>query len=351
MPLKVQNVRETFLTEGQRTIKILVCGPPGAGKTLSASTWPHPLYADIEGRMLSVRDRDVHSVEIRRVADLEELRNDLRQKPEVREKVLGIPVETVIVDTVDELARLIIRERLIAEKQDAMKIADWGYLGDTLRSLLRGLRDLDLNVVLNVHLKSSEDSETGRIEYKPAIQGSVGDEIAGYVDEAFLLVARPTVDTKTGDRVLARHFQTYPDSQHTWVKDHSGTLPLEFPVNFADDYQRLASLIFGAPPERSTVQASAVLASSKTVGKNVPSHPRRPTADVKSAALAGEPVVQAPTPPEPVPVASGNGAGGSVCADCDQPVTNVDQVEISTAQWGVPLCRADFAARKNRQTA
>lgn len=361
MALKVKNVRAQFQEATERHIKILVAGPPGAGKTRSASTWPDPLYADVEGRLLSVRDRDVHAVDIKTVADLDELRSALAQDPKVREKILGVPVQTVILDTVDEISRLIIKERLKAEKQEAMRMPDWGYLGDTLRSLLRGYRNLDMNVVLNVHVRSETDSETGRMWEKPAIQGQVGDEIAAYVDEAVLLVARPTVDPSTGERVLQRHFQTYPDSAHTWVKDHSGTLPLEFPINLNDDYRRLSELIFGAAPgpqvERvaETEEAPALRKAAARAARTPIPEAGPPVVDVK---LPAESVPESGTEPD---LLAGLGSDASesppeepapdvtVCADCGTAITNQDQIDISMARWQVPLCRQDFAGRKTRK--
>lgn len=367
MALKVKNVRAHFQASKDRHIKILVAGPPGSGKTRSASTWPDPLYADVEGRLLSVRDRDVHSIDIRSIADLDELRAALAQDPKVREKILGVPVQTIVIDTVDEVARLIIKERLRAEKRDQMQMTDWGYLADSLRALLRGYRNLDMNVVMNVHVRSESDSETGRTWEKPAIQGQVGDEIAAYVDEAVLLVARPTVDPKTGERVLVRHFQTFPDAAHTWVKDHSGTLPLEFPINLNDDYKRLSARIFGAKP---AAQSAPPEAEDRTPAPE----PVKPAAKVaaskpKKAGLESAPADTAPAP-ESVPTRGTEPdllaeLGGDApdrspedeasdvtrCADCGQPVTNQDQVDISLARWQVPLCRQDFASRKSRRPA
>lgn len=368
MALKVKNVRAHFQESTDRFIKILVAGPPGSGKTRSASTWPNPLYADVEGRLLSVRDRDVHAIDIRQVADLDELRAVLAQDPKVREKILGVPVQTVVLDTVDEIARLIIKERLKAEKQEAMRMVDWGHLGDSLRSLLRGYRNLDMNVVMNVHVRSESDSETGRTWEKPAIQGQVGDEIAAYVDEAVLLVARPTIDPKTGEKVLQRHFQTHPDAAHTWVKDHSGTLPLEFPINLNDDHARLSALIFGelavkAPePVLQRPAKAAVERPVKAVAKRAASTPTVEAVEVP-VPVTEEIPESVPTPgtePDLLADLGGDAAVGTVeepasdvtkCADCGQPVTNQDQVDISLARWQVPLCRQDFASRKSRRPA
>ncbi len=365
MALKIESVRDRYAKASPR-LKILNAGPPGVGKTLFAATFPNVLYADAEGRLLSLRHRDVNAITITSTTVLDELRAALAQAPEVREKVLGHPVDTVVLDTVDEIARLIIKERLRSEKREAMAMADWGYLGDTLRALLRGFRNLDLNVILNVHLKSSEDSETGRVEHKPSIQGSVGEEIAAYVDEAFLMVARPMTDPATGNRTIARHLQTFPDAQHNWVKDHSGTLPQEFPVDFTTDYSRLAGFIFGDQPAPSA-QPTAI----PTVAAAAPAPLPTPTAAAEPAPRRGPgrpPKPKAAPAPAPPPVAAvaatpTNGTTAEVdvvtsefleCADCHKPLDpKLDDLQIqhSKARWGVPLDRECYVARKNAKSA
>lgn len=373
MALKIQRVQDVFEQEKLRTIKILVAGPPGVGKTRSASTWPNPLYADAEGRLLSVRDRDAHRVSIKSIADLDELRAALAQTPEVRQKLIGVPVDTLIIDTVDEVARILEQERLRSEKLESLRMVDWGWYGDSLRSMLRGFRNLDLNIVFNTHLKTDSDGETGRVFEKPAIKGQVGDEIAAYVDIAVLMVSRSTIDPKTGERVAQRYFQTFQDAGHAWPKDHTGALPPEFPINLNDDYDRMAKLIFGAKPTADAPVSSPIATATLTTSDGEttvlsPSEPvrRQPRSadgngkagavvDVPPAAKA--PAESVPTPgTEPdlladlgEPASEPPASSVPACADCGQPVTNPDQVDISMARWNVPLCRADFAGRKTRK--
>lgn len=379
MALKILRANELYEEVSTQALKILVGGHPGAGKTRSASTWPDPLYADVEGRLLSVRDRNVPAVRITAISQLDELRATLAQEPAVREKILGIPVRTVIIDTVDEVARLLEQERLKSEKLDAFRMQDWGWFGDTLRSMLRGFRNLPINVVFNVHLKSDTDGETGRMFEKPQIKGQVGDEIAGYVDVAGLLVSRSVIDPQSGARVPQRLLQLFQDSSHTWLKDHTGALPPEFPINMNDDYERMAKLIFKPTPDApvSSPIASATMATSDAVvsstvtpaapvGKRVRSTPELTDGNGRARG-----VVEAPLPekavekiPESVP-SSGTepdlladlgasapeqpGSTGRPCADCGDLVTNPDQLDISETFYKVPLCRTHFAARKKRK--
>lgn len=413
MPITVTNVRDDLADPSHRTIKLLVAGQFGAGKTRTASTWPDVVYADAEGRMLSVQDRNPRKVTIASMADLDELKAMLDQAPDVRAQLFRGPVRTVVIDTVDEVARIVIRERLRAERQESMRIQDWGYLGDTLRNFVRGYRNLrDLNVIFNVHVRSSEDSETGRVEYQPAIQGAMGGELAGYVDEAFLIVARPSVDPATGERVVARYFQTYPDSQYPWLKDHSGALPMELPVNFEDDYARLSAFVFGAldaPTPAPPAPAPAAPPAPATTPAPVPPAPERTRAKKKAAARAKpepapprseesaesvlgpnalaimaqqagqrsvpadvvradnglepapapEPVSEPVQPSEIVPEAGtpDEPAGDPLdelgqatpCSECGRPIENQDYLDLSRARYGEPLCREHFAARKTRR--
>lgn len=240
-------VKRTGSTDYGFYVKALVCGEPGTGKTLTASTWPNPIYANAEGGLMSIASRDIPTVDITSSGVMLDLKNALSQSPEVREKMLGVPVDTVVIDTIDEVARLLVKERLEQGNKDAMAIADWGWLGEQLRSMVRAYRNLPMNVIFNCHLKSVEDADSGTQFFKPAIQGAMGDEIAGYVDIAGVLTARPITEVINGKnhRRIVRILQTFPDVKRPWIKDRSGKLPMEFPVNFEDDYKRLHELIYG----------------------------------------------------------------------------------------------------------
>lgn len=227
------------------TLKMLVAGAPGAGKSRFSSTFPNVVYLDAEGGLLSVRDRDWRRVPITSSAVFEDAIKALAQPPSVRTKTFEGPVSTVVIDTLDEVARIIQRDRLAAERRDTFTMQDWGFLGEELRRYCRALRNIeDLNVIFTVHLKSSEDSETGRVEYQPAIGGAFAGEIPAFVDIAGLLTARAVRDQKTGEKVMTRSLQVFPDPQYPWLKDRLGALGMEFEVNLDDDYDRLVDTIW-----------------------------------------------------------------------------------------------------------
>lgn len=240
-------VKRTGNAEYGQYIKALICGDPGAGKTLISSTFPNPLYASAEGGLMSIASRNIPYVDIKESMDLLGIKAALEQSPAVREKMFGFPVDTVVIDTIDEIQRILIRERNRETRKDSMELRDWGWLGDQMQAIVSGFRNLDMNVVMTCHLREQQDSEHGGVWFEPGLQGAIGKQIAAYFDLALLLDVQTKtviVDNKT-QRVQQRFLITSPDPRHSWIKDRSGKLPVDFSVNFEDDYKRLHEAIYG----------------------------------------------------------------------------------------------------------
>lgn len=299
-------VKRAGAAEYGNYIKQLVLGDPGAGKTRTASTWPDVLYANCEGGMMSVSDRQPATVDVKSKQEMKELLNALQQPPAVREKVLGVPTQTVCVDTFDEYAKILIRQRLDDERKDAMAIQDWGWLGSELANTVRAFRNLEMNVIFNVHLKSQEDSETGRTFFKPNIAGAMGDDIPAYFDLVLLLVARPVTQVGAkGENIrsISRYMQTYPDAQHGWVKDRSGQLPMEFPINFNDDYDRVLALMPWSQATPAPVEQiiTTVATPAPEVEAPTPKEPDVPGQASLTVASQGVPAEAPEAPPKAAP--------------------------------------------------
>lgn len=254
-------IKRTGAAEYGRHIKALIAGDPGSGKTRGIRSWPNPFVISAEGGLMSVAADGLRFVEIDAIAQLAEILRSLKQKPEIREDMFDGPVDTVMLDTIDEIQRQLVRERLRTENKESMSQGDWGWMGDKLRAIVRGFRNLDMNVVITSHLKTITDEDTGKTTVKPQIQGAFGDEIPGTVDLALLLRASPVTRIEDGETVreIRRFYQTYPDAQHPWVKDRSGCLAQEMPLDFETEYQRFYKAIYGdlKIPETVTVQRAA----------------------------------------------------------------------------------------------
>lgn len=372
--------RRTGSADYGRWMKALLCGPPGAGKTLVSSTFPNVVYASAEGGLMSVHDRDVVTFDIKELAELQELHRTLDQVPEVRAKMLGkligsgdTPADTVIIDTVDEVARIIQKERLTDTRKESMAQADWGWYGDQLRGILRSFRNLPMHVIFTCHVKTTEDAETGSVLVNPAIAGSVGDELPAYVDLALLLIARPMTEIVGGESVrkVVRFMQTYPDGRHRWIKDRSGRLPMEFPVDFETDYKRLDEIIFGTNPQ--TVEAVQQMAVQLAPAPVPAPAPAPPAPEVPVAPEVTPEAVQAPldapmdTPPPAPAEASPVPSSGTTevaapapaptpestvkaeleCDQCNGTIESEDQRDLSQIRFRRDLCRKCFTEAKS----
>lgn len=288
-------IRRTGATDYGRFTKVLICGDPGAGKTLISSTWPNCMFASAEGGLMSIASRNIAYTNIRALEDLEHLKIALDNDPETREDLFGFPVETLVVDTIDEIQRIMIRERLEEMKRDTLQLADWSYIGEHMAALVRGLRNLDMHVVFTCHLKETSDQETGRIYFKPALQGQYADQISAQVDLALLLKSytkNEMVNNKM-EKVTRRVLQTVQDANHQWIKDRSGKLPSEFEVTFVDDYQRISDLIFGQVEDLPDTKVKEVAVEVKSLD---------PPLDPSEAPVRQPPVrhrLPAPTPTTP----------------------------------------------------
>lgn len=374
-------------------IKVLLGGEPGAGKTRLSSTFPDVIYANANAGLMSVVDRQPPFVDINSIEDLTMLRLALAQEAKAREAILKVPVQTVIIDTLDDIQRLLVAERLEAQKKEAMAISDWGWLGDQMRAIIRSFRNLPLHVIFTVHLKTVEDAETGQTFVKPQLQGAMQDEVAAYVDVAGLLKASPVTRIVEGEsrRMLVRVLQTSPDLRHPWLKDRSGKLPMELEVDLNRDYSRIFKLMFpiggvAAPSEvaaevdSSTSAPEPAKAAAKRPAQTAPSSQAAPVAPPEPAPPVEEssqPAEQLPGPLEQLPDSvqselngnadaassslgepaaengaaatngSTNGSGvGLLCQECGDPVESEDQRDLSMIRFRKVLDRKCFVAAK-----
>ena len=297
-------IKRTGAADYGKFTKVLICGEPGSGKTLISSTWPNALYASAEGGLMSIADRNIPYVEIKQIDDLLKIKQNLDQDAEVREEIFGFPIETIVIDTIDEVQQIMIRERLRDERIESMRLADWGWLGENMSAMITGFRNLDMHVVFTCHLKDTQDAESGKTWIKPQLQGAVGDKIAGYVDLALVLKSTLTSEVVGGEakRVLKRELQTFPDPMHPWIKDRSGKLPESFPVNFEDDFQRIYDLVFAnvSLPEGAVTEMVEAVSEPATLDEVAPVEPApEPTPEPEPEKPAPEPPADAEQPPEP----------------------------------------------------
>lgn len=346
-------MKRTGSAEYGHTLKVLLGGEPGSGKTVFASNFPNPIIAAAEPGLMSIYDRKIPFVEIERSLDLQQLRIMLDQRADVRADDMGFETQTLVVDTIDEIQRILIKERLEETRKDAMQLQDWGWLGEQMQSIIRGLRALDMHVVFTVHLKDTQDAETGAVWQDPGLQGAIAKQIPAAVDLALVLksatVTEVDEEANSTRKRSVRLLLTQPTQRYPWVKDRSGKLPPEMEVGMFDSFDLLYNPIFGGVTE---VTESEVISRPKvTLAEPEPMEPEaEPEVEVPEPELTPEPEPEPepePVAPEPEPVEEKKEETPATTMDtCDDCGAEVEEewAALSKIKHRRPLCRTHYKA-------
>lgn len=347
-------IHRTGASDYGNHVKALVSGAPGSGKTRFSSTFKNPLFASAEGGLMSIADRNIPYVEIKHSADLLNIKNILDQDAADREKQLGFPVDTIVIDTIDEIQRIFIAERLADQRKEALTLPDWGWLSEKMQNVVRGFRNLPLNVVFTCHVKEVNDSESGGVWHKPALQGGIADQIAGYVDLSFLIqtsIVTEIVDNQT-TQVEKRILITKPSRAYPFLKDRSGKLSGEIPITFDGDYDRIYDTIFGdlsglkenAVVEIQTPEPTPVNAAVVTAAPDPVEVAKKKASAVRAKAEAPKEEI-ATVKPLSKDAANTGAATGLKCEECGGEVESQDQADFSRIRYRAILDKACFDKR------
>jgi hypothetical protein len=326
--IKTTGFEEYLDANGTARVKALILGEHGVGKTPFAASWPRPIFADCEKGMMSVAKKAVPFASVRGGGDFEAFLQHVK-----RDNLLPVDkrkYDTVVVDTINSLQRKLITQRLRAEHKDGMAGPDWNWLGTKMGGYLEDLLNLDMNVVVLMHVKDKydkDDSDEKIIVKDNALKGDLSTSIyrdfdlIGYMESYYKVV-----DNK---RELARHIRWQSDPKIPMVRDRSANLPRFTDVTFAEsDYTTIFEAVFGdvdSLPESSqladleTEQPEGDVAEPEQKGGPVqnPSTPKAPPA--KKAAAKKAPAKKAAAKPEP--------AGETAPEPTPEPDTAVDKNE------------------------
>jgi len=227
---------EDYLDGGTARVKALILGRPGVGKTRSASFWPKPIFLDADRGRMSIADRSMPYAEVKDSGDVVDFLDHLR-----RDSAQGKnrKYETVVIDTFDSLQRTIIAERLRQTGNAGLSgWEDWGWLDAKMQSIMERLLNLDMNVLVNVHLQSKQEGDDGPIIYEPKLKGDIRNSIPGDFD----LVGHMGTfwEAVEGERVMKRAIWWSPQPGFEILKDRSGSFPKMTPIVFDEsDYTNL----------------------------------------------------------------------------------------------------------------
>lgn len=207
---------ELFSTEKMpSTVNVLLYGPAGAGKSTAAASAPGPvMFINLEG------PNALHFArKTARAADTEilEVRVDWGDDPRAyfREAFAAAKernVNTIVIDTLGKLRDGI----AFSIGGESPSLPQWGQVGKAMTTILRELRDSDMNTVLICHERVL-DSDAGDRIVEPLVGGKTTTEAMAEVD---VIAYCGAVRDENGTRYLAQ----LVESKGRRAKDRSGAL-------------------------------------------------------------------------------------------------------------------------------
>lgn len=210
-------------TSALATLKILVYGQPGVGKTYLAGSAEDDermapvLYGDVEAGVLTLRHRG-KALDVVRIDSIEDLRAVYRELQAGR-----LAYRTFVLDSLTELQKVSLRD--IIGTKDIATLQDWGKNLDQVRRMIRLFRGLPIHFVCTALEMDIKDDETGAVWVRPSLPGKLSAEVSGFFDIVGRLsgkaVPQPDKSIKIERRLLVQQHGRYT------AKDRSDALGVE----------------------------------------------------------------------------------------------------------------------------
>lgn len=176
------------------------------------------LFIDVEGGTTTIRrKKDIDVVSLRSIKQLESVYDELRTANEGYYK-------TCVIDSLTELQKLNMRvimketPAVLEGRQDpdVPSMREWGKSGEHIRRIVRGFRDLEMNVIMTALVDVDKD-ENGVVRFRPSLPGKLKMEVPGFMDVVGFYSAVMEQDT------LIRRLQ-FAATRRVIAKDRTGNL-------------------------------------------------------------------------------------------------------------------------------
>lgn len=212
---------------GSQSIKALIYGSPGVGKTTLAGTTGEPtLVISFEGGLLSLNDKDVDFVDctLNEKGEVISKSDRLAKLAQVYQWVQTSEVKSkykwLFIDSLTEIGQNVIEKQnlLFPERKDALPM--WGEVSKELRGIIKAFRDLPYYNVVFTALSEVDKDEMGSRFHNVALPGKTAQQAPAYFD---LCLYYHVYQDDKGEK--QRGLVTQP-SDKAVAKDRSGKLDL-----------------------------------------------------------------------------------------------------------------------------
>ena len=192
------------------SVKILVHGQSGVGKTTLIGTLPNPVVISAEGGLLALADLEIPYLNVTNMTELNEAFEWLAGSKEADQ------FQSVAIDSISEIAEVVLNteKKLTKDPRQA-----YGALQEQMTDLIRAFRDLPKKHVYMSAKTEKATDENGRILYSPSMPGNkLGQMLPYFFDEVLALRVERDADGVTHRGLMC-------DSDGLWTaKDRSGKL-------------------------------------------------------------------------------------------------------------------------------
>lgn len=187
-------IRKPHEIEVQQTIKCLIYGQAGTGKTTLALSAPKPLLLDFDGGVNRLNNgHRADTVQIKNWGEcLQVMKEDLSS------------YQTIVVDTIGKMLDFIIEDVC---KGRVPQIKDWGPINNNFTSFCRQLNGLNKNIIFVAHRDNRKEGDKN--VFVPAIREKSYNSIVTELDLMGYLESR---DDK---RVITFDFSDRNDGKNT----------------------------------------------------------------------------------------------------------------------------------------
>ena len=215
-------------------VKMLAVSEKGSGATGFALTAPDPIFAACNANYTDLADAQARYVDITGEADLFKLKLALEMGK--------IEAGTLVVDRVDELQRVLVQQKLRAERRDFMKADDWNWIASKMNGIFEAFDSLDMHIIYLAAAKDFGGFDGTDLVTKSALQGSPAYSIYDYVDYAFFLdrkVYNLQNDEEMEDETC---LITVPTVKYPWCFDLTSLCDPIIDLTFDNDFGRIHDL-------------------------------------------------------------------------------------------------------------